>query len=111
MDAMPIIIFDGLGLMRDPLCKVLEDAGVPSEMDNFSPSTKVFSFPKKAPEGAVFASEQSGMEQLELWANTKNTGVNISPALLYTIGTLTSLRLVIGYIITLIQSLVLVFTV
>jgi ribonucleoside-diphosphate reductase alpha chain len=54
--------------MRDPLCKVLEDAGVPCEMDNFSPSTKVFSFPKQAPEGAVFASEQSGMEQLELWA-------------------------------------------
>ena len=54
--------------MRDPLCAVLEDAGVPCEMDNFSPTTKVFSFPKKAPEGAVFASEQSGMEQLELWA-------------------------------------------
>jgi ribonucleoside-triphosphate reductase len=54
--------------MRDPLCKVLEDAGVPCEVDNFSPSTKVFSFPKKAPEGAVFASEQTGMEQLELWA-------------------------------------------
>ena len=54
--------------VRDPLCRVLEDAGVPCEMDNFSPSTKVFSFPKQAPEGAVFASEQSGMEQLELWA-------------------------------------------
>ena len=54
--------------MRDPLCAVLEDAGVPCEMDNLSPTTKVFSFPKKAPEGAVFASEQSGMEQLELWA-------------------------------------------
>jgi ribonucleoside-diphosphate reductase alpha chain len=54
--------------MRDPLCAVLEDAGVPCEMDSFSPSTKVFSFPKKAPESAVFASEQTGMEQLELWA-------------------------------------------
>jgi ribonucleoside-diphosphate reductase alpha chain len=54
--------------MRDPLCKVLEDAGVPCEMDNVAPSTKVFSFPKKAPEAAVFASEQTGMEQLELWA-------------------------------------------
>ena len=54
--------------MRDPLCRVLEDAGVPCEMDNFSPSTKVFSFPKQAPEAAVFASEQSGMEQLELCA-------------------------------------------
>ena len=54
--------------VRDPLCKVLEDAGVPCEIDNLSPSTKVFSFPKKAPEAAVFASEQTGMEQLQLWA-------------------------------------------
>tara|TARA_S200002703_G_scaffold106286_1_gene92257 strand:- start:1661 stop:3520 length:1860 start_codon:yes stop_codon:yes gene_type:complete len=54
--------------VRDPLCQVLEDAGVPCEMDSFAPSTKVFSFPKQAPKGAVFASEQSGMDQLELWA-------------------------------------------
>lgn len=53
--------------MRDPLCKVLEDAGVPCETDVTSPTTKVFSFPKKAPNGAVFASEESGMDQLYLW--------------------------------------------
>ena len=54
--------------IRDPLCQVLENAGVPHEIDNLSPTTKVFSFPKKAPDNAVFASEQSGMDQLELWA-------------------------------------------
>jgi ribonucleoside-diphosphate reductase alpha chain len=32
-----------------------------------SPSTKVFSFPIKSPEGAVVASEMGAMEQLELW--------------------------------------------
>ena len=53
--------------MRDPLCKVLEDAGVPCETDVTSPTTKVFSFPKKAPEDAVFASEETGMSQLRLW--------------------------------------------
>jgi ribonucleoside-triphosphate reductase (thioredoxin) len=52
---------------RDPLCSVLEAAGVPVENDNLSPTTKVFSFVKKAPEGAVMASDQTGLEQLELW--------------------------------------------
>lgn len=54
--------------MRDPLCSVLEAAGVPSEVDITSPTTKVFSFPKKAPEGSVMASEQTGMDQLKLWS-------------------------------------------
>ena len=52
---------------RDPLCAVLEAAGVPVEDDVMSPSTKVFSFPQKAPEGSTIASEQTGMEQLHLW--------------------------------------------
>tara|TARA_R100001015_G_C4629054_1_gene189612 strand:+ start:592 stop:2460 length:1869 start_codon:yes stop_codon:yes gene_type:complete len=52
---------------RDPLCTVLDEANVPSEIDVNSPTTKVFSFPQQAPKKAVFASEQTGMEQLELW--------------------------------------------
>jgi len=52
---------------RDPLCQVLESAGVPVEDDVMSPTTKVFSFPIKSPEGAVVASEMGAMEQLELW--------------------------------------------
>ena len=52
---------------RDPLCTVLDEAGVPSEIDVTSPTTKVFNFPQQAPKKAVFASEQTGMEQLELW--------------------------------------------
>ena len=40
---------------------------MPSEIDVTSPTTKVFNFPQKAPKKAVFASEQTGMEQLELW--------------------------------------------
>src|SRR5210317_1001159 len=52
--------------MRDPLCGVLEAAGVPSEVDVMSPTTKVFSFPKQAPGNAVFASDQTGVEQLEI---------------------------------------------
>ena len=52
---------------RDPLCSVLEAAGVPVEDDIMSPSTRVFSFPIATPEGAVTASEMGAMEQLELW--------------------------------------------
>jgi ribonucleoside-diphosphate reductase alpha chain len=40
---------------------------VPVEDDKFSPNTKVFSFPMKAPEGAVLASEMGAMEQLDVW--------------------------------------------
>ena len=52
---------------NDPLCSVLEDAGVPVEDDKFQPGTKVFSFPKRSPEGAVTAEEMGAMEQLRLW--------------------------------------------
>ena len=37
------------------------------EDDVASPNTKVFSFPMKAPDGAVTASEMGAMEQLYLW--------------------------------------------
>ena len=53
--------------VRDPLCEVLKEAGVPHEVDITSPTTLVFSFPQKAPKGSVIASSQTGMEQLELW--------------------------------------------
>jgi ribonucleoside-diphosphate reductase alpha chain len=53
---------------RDPLCDVLEAAGVPMEVDITTPTNKIFSFAKKAPKGAVMASDQTGLEQLELWS-------------------------------------------
>jgi ribonucleoside-diphosphate reductase alpha chain len=52
---------------RDPLCTVLKDAGVPCEDDLRSPSTLVFSFPKRSPEGVYTASEVRGYDQLLLW--------------------------------------------
>jgi len=52
---------------RDPLCSVLEAAGVPVEEDVTSPTTKVFSFPIRSPENAVVAPDMSAMEQLCLW--------------------------------------------
>jgi len=52
---------------RDPLCTVLKDAGVPCEDDLRSPSTLVFSFPKRSPEGVYTASDVRGYDQLLLW--------------------------------------------
>ena len=52
---------------RDPLCSVLEAAGVPVEDDVMSPTTKVFSFPVKSPKNAIVATEMGAMEQLLLW--------------------------------------------
>tara|TARA_R110000822_G_scaffold10485_5_gene39665 strand:- start:4845 stop:6716 length:1872 start_codon:yes stop_codon:yes gene_type:complete len=52
---------------RDPLCGVLEAAGVPVEDDVMSPTTKVFSFPVQSPKNAIVAPDMGAMEQLRLW--------------------------------------------
>jgi ribonucleoside-diphosphate reductase alpha chain len=53
---------------KDPLYVFLKDVGVPCEDEAFHhESTAVFSFPQKAPEGAVCRTDKSAIEQLELW--------------------------------------------
>jgi len=52
---------------RDPLCGILEAAGVPVEDDAMSPTTRVFSFPVKSPKDAIVATDMGAMEQLNLW--------------------------------------------
>jgi ribonucleoside-triphosphate reductase len=53
---------------KDPIYKFLKDKGVPVEDEAFRPdSTAVFSFPMKAPDGAVTRNDMSAIEQLELW--------------------------------------------
>ena len=52
---------------KDPLAQVLIEAGVPYEEDQMSPSTWVFDFPQKAPEGAVCTRQVGAMDQLRLW--------------------------------------------
>lgn len=53
---------------KDPLSKMMVDMGFPVEDDVMKPdSTYVFSFPMKAPEGSVFRTEMSAIEQLKLW--------------------------------------------
>lgn len=53
---------------KDSIYKFLKDKGVPVEDEVFRPeSTAVFSFPMKAPEGAVCRMDKTAIEQLELW--------------------------------------------
>jgi ribonucleoside-diphosphate reductase alpha chain len=53
---------------KDPLTQFMKDQGIPSEPDVFKPEqTTVFSFPMKAPTGAVVTEDLSAIEQLEMW--------------------------------------------
>jgi len=56
------------GDKKDPLTQFMIDQGIPSEPCVMKPdSTVVFSFPQKAPEGAVVTSDMTAIEQLEMW--------------------------------------------
>lgn len=52
---------------KDPLSQLMIDQGVPYESDKMNPSTWVFSFPMKAPEGAITNKDVTAIGQLELW--------------------------------------------
>jgi len=53
---------------KDPLTQFMIDQGIPSEPDVTKPdNTTVFSFPVKAPEGAVVTSDLSALDQLTMW--------------------------------------------
>jgi ribonucleoside-diphosphate reductase alpha chain len=53
---------------KDPLTQFMKDQGIPSEPDVMKPAqTTVFSFPMKAPEGAVVTADLSAIDQLEMW--------------------------------------------
>ena len=53
---------------KDPLTQFMKDQGIPSEPDVFKPDqTTVFSFPQKAPEGAVVTADLSAIDQLKMW--------------------------------------------
>jgi len=56
------------GDKKDPLTNFMIDKGFPVEDDAMNPSqTVVFSFPVKVDKGAVFRTDMSAIEQLEMW--------------------------------------------
>lgn len=52
---------------KDPVCQFLTKHGVPSEPDVNFPSQSVFSFPVKAPDGAMTRDDMTAEEHLEEW--------------------------------------------
>jgi len=53
---------------KDPLAKMMKDAGFPLEDDVTKPDhTWVFSFPIKGPEKGIYRKDMSAIEHLELW--------------------------------------------
>ena len=53
---------------KDPISRLMEDQGIPCEPDVMKPnSVKVFTFPMKAPDGAILRNDRTAIEQLELW--------------------------------------------
>ena len=53
---------------KDPLTQFMKDRGIPNEPCAIKPDqTTVFSFPVKAPEGAVVTADLTAIEQLEMW--------------------------------------------
>ena len=53
---------------KDPLTQFMKDQGIPSEADFMKPDqTTVFSFPVKAPQGAIVTDNVSAIEQLNTW--------------------------------------------
>ena len=56
------------GDKKDPLTRMMVDVGFPVEDDVMNPShTSVFSFPHKVDNSAVFRTDMTAIEQLELW--------------------------------------------
>ena len=51
--------------VKDPLCGFMKAQGIPWEEAHKNPSVIIFSFPQKAPKGAVV--DMTAMQQLRLW--------------------------------------------
>jgi len=56
------------GDVKDPLTQFMSDQGIPNEPCVMKPDTTVvFSFPQKAPAGAVTTADMTAIEQLKMW--------------------------------------------
>lgn len=66
---------------KDPLNEFLTDIGIPSEPDVMKPeSSTVFTFPIKAPDGAVTKDDITAVEHLDLWLQYKRYWTEHNPS-------------------------------
>ena len=74
------------GDKKDPLTKMMVDAGFPVEDDVMNPShTSVFSFPMKVDAKSVFRTDMSAIEQLELWLTYQKSWCEHKPSVTITV--------------------------
>lgn len=70
------------GDIKDPLTTFLIDQGVPYEPDASSPdNTVVFSFPQRAPKGALCREDLNAKEHLEIWKNVQEYWCEHKPSI------------------------------
>ena len=71
---------------KDPITQFMISQGIPAEPDVTKPdSTTVFSFPMKAPTGAVCREDMSAIEQLELWLTYQRHWCEHKPSVTITV--------------------------
>ena len=74
------------GDKKDPLTKMMKDAGFPIEDDVMNPNhTSVFSFPMKVDAKSVFRTDMSAIEQLELWLTYQKSWCEHKPSVTITV--------------------------
>ena len=77
----PFYIRTVRGDKKDPLTKMMTDVGFPVEDDHLNPlHTAVFSFPMKVEKGAVFRTDKTAIEQLELWKTYQKSWCEHKPS-------------------------------
>jgi len=67
--------------VKDPLCIFMKEKGFPCEPDVMKPEhTMVFSFPMKTPKNAVFRTDMTALEQLNLWLTYQRSWCEHKPS-------------------------------
>jgi ribonucleoside-diphosphate reductase alpha chain len=70
---------------KDPLTRLMIDAGVPHEDDVMNASAMVFSFPIKAPEHALTRTDLTALQHLDLWLAYQRHFTEHKPSITVTI--------------------------
>ena len=71
---------------KDPLCKMMVDAGFQHEPDHLKPDhTMVFSFPMKSPKNSVCRKDMTAIEQLDLWLTYQKYWCEHKPSVTITV--------------------------
>lgn len=72
---------------NDPLTQFLKDSGIPNEPCVMrSDDTTVFSYPTKAPEGAIVQEDLSALRHLEIWRVYRNHWTEHNPSVTVSVG-------------------------